>query len=312
MKKLFISLVLLSASVVGFAQQVTAPEPEFIGSYCMLTSDSTYVVLPKENGKVEKHQNKFSKFSKIAGAVSDLGFAGGMVGLSTGSMSGLETGVRVMGTTAGVGLAADAVNTLAGVEGMDIAFAGGKSAHSIKNDGKNIRLLIKAEKNDYDPMGIYRIVRFKASKKDRRIRAVPLGQLRAAEPRLSQRRQPSPFSEGFRAPWRRELCRYRRGLSHLHCPLSHSIRYALCIAGVSRSWGCEARRSCHPPSGGVHNRGRVQAPRQNLHCQSSDLGYLSFRRSDGCCSWCFSFRINRKQLMAAAGALGAARSSSGA
>lgn len=68
MKKLFISLVLLSASVVGFAQQVTAPEPEFIGSYCMLISDSTYVVLPKENGKVEKHQNKFSKFSKIAGA----------------------------------------------------------------------------------------------------------------------------------------------------------------------------------------------------------------------------------------------------
>lgn len=165
MKKLFISLVLLSASVVGFAQQITAPEPEFIGSYCMLTSDSTYVVLPKENGKVEKHQNKFSKFSKIAG---------GMVGLSTGSMSGLETGVRVMGTAAGVGLAADAVNTLAGVEGMDIAFAGGKSAHSIKNDGKNIRLLIKAEKNDYDPMGIYRIVRFKASKKDRRIQWLTL------------------------------------------------------------------------------------------------------------------------------------------
>lgn len=174
MKKLFISLVLLSASVVGFAQQVTAPEPEFIGSYCMLTSDSTYVVLPKENGKVEKHQNKFSKFSKIAGAVSDLGFAGGMVGLSTGSMSGLETGVRVMGTAAGVGLAADAVNTLAGVEGMDIAFAGGKSAHSIKKDGKDIRLLIKVEKNDYDPMGIYRIVRFKASKKDRRIQWLTL------------------------------------------------------------------------------------------------------------------------------------------
>lgn len=166
MKKLFISLVLLSASVVGFAQQVTAPEPEFIGSYCMLTSDSTYVVLPKENGKVEKHQNKFSKFSKIAGAVSDLGFAG--------SMAGLETGVKVMGTAAGVGLAADAVNTLAGVEGMDIAFSGGKSARSIKNDGKNIRLLIKAEKNDYDPMGIYRIVRFKASKKDRRIQWLTL------------------------------------------------------------------------------------------------------------------------------------------
>ena len=89
-------------------------------------------------------------------------------------MAGLETGVRVMGTAAGVGLAADAVNTLAGVEGMDIAFAGGKSAHSIKNDGKDIQLLIKAEKNDYDPMGIYRIVRFKASKKDRRIQWLTL------------------------------------------------------------------------------------------------------------------------------------------
>ena len=174
MKKLFFSIAALALAASSNAQQVTAPEPEFIGSYCMLTSDSTYVVLPKENGKVEKHQNKFSKFSKIAGAVSDLGFAGGMVGLSTGSMAGLETGVRVMGTAAGVGLAADAVNTLAGVEGMDIAFAGGKSAHSIKKDGKDIRLLIKAEKNDYDPMGIYRIVRFKASKKDRRIQWLTL------------------------------------------------------------------------------------------------------------------------------------------
>ena len=113
MKKLFFSIAALALAASSNAQQVTAPEPEFIGSYCMLTSDSTYVVLPKENGKVEKHQNKFSKFSKIAGAVSDLGFAGGMVGLSTGSMAGLETGVRVMGTAAGVGLAADAVNTLA-------------------------------------------------------------------------------------------------------------------------------------------------------------------------------------------------------
>ena len=174
MKKFSLLIIACALFINAHAQRVVAPEPEFIGSYCVLTSDSTYDVLPKESGKVEKHQSKLSKFSKIAGAVSDLGFAGGMVGLSTGSMAGLETGVRVMGTAAGVGLAADAVNTLAGVEGMDIAFAGGKSAHSIKNNGKNIRLLIKAEKNDYDPMGIYRIVRFKASKKDRRIQWLTL------------------------------------------------------------------------------------------------------------------------------------------
>ena len=102
MKKFSLLIIACALFINAHAQRVVAPEPEFIGSYCMLTSDSTYVVLPKENGKVEKHQNKFSKFSKIAGAVSDLGFAGGMVGLSTGSMAGLETGVRVMGTAAGL------------------------------------------------------------------------------------------------------------------------------------------------------------------------------------------------------------------
>ena len=169
MKKFIFSVAALALTASAHAQQVTAQEPEFINSYCVLTSDSTYAILPKENGKIEKHQSKFSKISKIAGAVSDLGFAGGMIGASTGSWSGLQTGVRVMGTAAGVGSAADAVNNLAGVEGMDIAFEGGKSAYAIKNTGKDIKLLIKAENNEVDPMGIYRIVRFKASKKDRRI-----------------------------------------------------------------------------------------------------------------------------------------------
>lgn len=169
MKKFIFSIAALALTASAHAQQVTAQEPEFINSYCVLTSDSTYDILLKESGKIEKHQSKFSKISKIAGAVSDLGFAGGMIGASTGSWSGLQTGVRVMGTAAGVGSAADAVNTLAGVEGMDIAFEGGKSAYAIKNTGKDIKLLIKAENNEVDPMGIYRIVRFKASKKDRRI-----------------------------------------------------------------------------------------------------------------------------------------------
>lgn len=152
------------------AQKVTAPEPEFINSYCVLTSDSTYETLPKEDGTLSKHQNKFGKFAKIAGAVGDLGFAGGMIGASaSGSASGVVSGLRVMGTAAGVGQAADAVNTLAGAEGMDIAFSGGKSAYTIKDASKGIRLLIKGEKNDIDPMETYRIVRFKTSKKDRRI-----------------------------------------------------------------------------------------------------------------------------------------------
>lgn len=157
MKKILASMMMLAATSTGFAQQVTAPEPEFINSYCVLTSDSTFDALPKEDGMISKHQNKFGKFAKIAGAVGDLGFAGGMIGVSTaGSASGAINGLRVMGTASGV-------------EGMDIAFAGGKSAYTVKNASNGIRLLIKGEKNEYDPMEIYRIVRFKASKKDRRI-----------------------------------------------------------------------------------------------------------------------------------------------
>ena len=92
--------LLLSCALfsTAHAQKVVVPEPEFINSYCVLTSDSTFDVLPKESGKVEKHQSKFSKFSKIASAASNLGLAGGLIGASTGSLSGLEGGLRVMGS----------------------------------------------------------------------------------------------------------------------------------------------------------------------------------------------------------------------
>mgnify|MGYP004500182603 FL=1 len=169
MKKFIISAMAFMAATACLAQKVTAQEPEFIGSYCILTTDSTTEVLPKENGTIKKHQNKFGKISSIAGAVSDLGLAGARIGISAGSLSGVEAGVRVMGTAAGVGVAADAVNTLAGVEGMDIAFSGGTSAYKIKKTNSDVRLIIRAENNDIDPMGIYRIVKFKESKKDRRI-----------------------------------------------------------------------------------------------------------------------------------------------
>ena len=149
--------------------QVTVQEPEFINSYCILTSESTYDVLPKENGDIQKHQNKVSKFAKIAGAASRIGGAAGMLGVATaGSVSGVMTGVRVMGTASSVGSVASAADVLAGVEGMDIVFDGGSSTYQVKTSG-DIRLLIKGEDNEADAMEMYRIVRFQKSKKDRRI-----------------------------------------------------------------------------------------------------------------------------------------------
>ena len=168
MKKLVLNIVMLLAAVSGCAQ-VTVQEPEFINSYCILTSESTYDVLPKENGDIQKHQNKVSKFAKIAGAASRIGGAAGMLGVATaGSVSGVMTGVRVMGTASSVGSVASAADVLAGVEGMDIVFNGGSSTYQVKGSG-DIRLLIKGENNEADPMEMYRIVRFQKSKKDRRI-----------------------------------------------------------------------------------------------------------------------------------------------
>lgn len=169
MKKLISLALFLLVTTNLKAQEITIAEPEFINCYCILTSDSTYETLPKENGDIQKHQNKVSKFAKIAGAASRIGGAAGLLGVATaGSVSGVMTGIRVMGTASSIGSVASAADVLAGVEGMDIVFDGGKSAYQVKTSG-DIRLLIKGENNEADPMEMYRIVRFVKSKKDRRI-----------------------------------------------------------------------------------------------------------------------------------------------
>jgi hypothetical protein len=169
MKKLFISFAMLLAAGSTLAQ-VTVQEPEFINSYCILTSDSTLAILPKESGSIQKHENKAKKWTKIIGSAADVVGAVGMVGAYTsGSLSGAVTGIRAAGTAASVGHAADAVGGLTGAAGMDIVFEGKSSAYTVSRDGKDARLLIKGENNEQDPMELYRIVRFKSSKKDRRI-----------------------------------------------------------------------------------------------------------------------------------------------
>ena len=159
---------MLLAAGSTFAQ-VTVPEPEFIGSYNILTSDSTYASLPKESGSIGKHENKVRKWSKLIGGAANIAGAAGMIGIGTaGSMSGVVTGARVMTTASGVGSAAGTVSSLAGSAGMDIIFKGGQSAYSIQG-GQDVKLLIKGENNETDPLDTYRIVRFNASKKERRI-----------------------------------------------------------------------------------------------------------------------------------------------
>ena len=170
MKKIFLSIAMMLMAVSASAQEVKVAEPEFINSYCILTSDSTFATLPKESGTIGKHENKVKKWSKWIGGAADIVGAGGMIGAATaGSVGGVINGVRVMGGAAGVASAAGTVSGLAGSSGMDIIFKGGHSSYSVNANGNNVRLLIKGENNETDPMDSYRIVRFKESKKERRI-----------------------------------------------------------------------------------------------------------------------------------------------
>ena len=174
MKKYFLSFVMLLASTSTFAQ-VTVAEPEFINSYCILTSDSTYATLPKESGTIGKHENKARKWGKLLGGAASVVGAGGIIGAATaGSASGIINGVRVAATASSVASAAGTVSGLAGSAGMDIVFNGGSSTYAIQG-GQDVRLLIKGENNETDPMDCYRIVRFNTSKKERRIQWMEFG-----------------------------------------------------------------------------------------------------------------------------------------
>jgi len=150
--------------------QVRVPEPEFVNSYYVLTSDSTCTALPKESGSIGKHENKTRKISKwISRAASVVG-AGGLVGAATSNtVDGVINGIGVMNKASDIAYAAGTVSSLAGSSGMDVVFKGAHSSYAVPSDGTDLRLLIKGENNDYGPMNIYRIVRFKTSKKERRI-----------------------------------------------------------------------------------------------------------------------------------------------
>ena len=172
MKKNLICIVMLLSTGSAFAQ-VTAPEPEFINSYCILTSDSTYDALPKESGALGQHQNKVKKFSKLLGSAASIVGAGGVIGTATaGSVNGVINGIRVASTAESVASAAGTVSGLAGSSGMDVIFRGEHSSYVLNSGGQDVRLMIKGENNEYDPMDVYRIVRFDASKKERRIQWV--------------------------------------------------------------------------------------------------------------------------------------------
>lgn len=111
-------------------------EPEFINSYCILTSESSLEVLPKEIGTINSYQNNSPKLSSVVDKVSP------------------KQSV--------------AVDSVPSTNEMDIVLEGPHSSYIIPKDMKTISLVIRAKDYKIDPMDLYRIVRFNSSKKDRR------------------------------------------------------------------------------------------------------------------------------------------------
>lgn len=169
-KTVITTAILMATATQLFAQRVSVPEPEFVNSYYLLTSDSTYAELPKENGTVKKHTSLGSRIAKVASHAADIAGAAGGVGVFTSnSVGGMVDGIRVMGTAANVGSAADAITNLTFAEGQDIVFENGHSPY-VTSTNKDVRIVINNGSNSVDPRDMYRIVRFNASKKERKVR----------------------------------------------------------------------------------------------------------------------------------------------
>ena len=129
----FIDLLLLVLKVFSASP---IKEPEFINSYCIMTSDDSFELLPKEIGTINSYQNNSPKLSSVVDKVS-----------SKQSV---------------------AMDSIPSTKEMDIVIKGPHSSYVIPKDMKTISLVIKAKDNESDPTELYRIVRFNSSKKDRR------------------------------------------------------------------------------------------------------------------------------------------------
>lgn len=179
MKKISVIIALLLVPAMSVRPQIAVPEPEFLNSYCILTSDSTYDVLPRETGIVGVHESKAKRTFRTIGQVANL--AGAVVGLGTviGSFSGgdvenVANGMKMTTAAFGVSSVAGAASALAGADGMDIVFSGPSSAYVFDPAGGDARILIRTGNNDEDPMALYRIVRLKSNRNSRRIKWMEL------------------------------------------------------------------------------------------------------------------------------------------
>lgn len=173
-KSILFVVAILAATFQTSAQNVTIPEPDFVNTYFVLTSDSTYAELPKESGTVKTKKGIFAQGVDIAQKAGDVGISLGSVVLSTsGSIDGIVKGIEIMDKASKVSGVANALSGLAFAEGKDIVFENGRSPYKM-SAGSDVRIVVNNGGNSVNPRDLYRIVRFDAKKKKRKIRWQPI------------------------------------------------------------------------------------------------------------------------------------------
>lgn len=131
--------------------------------------------IPYEVGLIKEHKNKFgdiaSKVGKIADAAGILGGVGAVAGANLGSFDTLLGGIKVMDAAGSISDVAGITNSLAGAEGHDFTYDGANAKTIVKRDGKDLKIIANIQcTNKETALGVFKVVRFKTTKKDRRLR----------------------------------------------------------------------------------------------------------------------------------------------
>ena len=159
------------------AQDVTVEEPDSTSSdlIYLVTVDNQLKAMPFETGEIKTHKNKFGKIASIVGNVASaagaIGGIGSLVGMHSGSVGTIVNGITVMGTAGSVASLAGVADNLAGAEGQDFTYNAPKSKTTVNLNGKDLNILANIKCKDKETaLAAFKVVRFKATKKERYLR----------------------------------------------------------------------------------------------------------------------------------------------
>lgn len=176
-KMLFEIFLFVAGTLAVSAQDITVAEPDTTAAELiyLVTPDNQLKAMALETGEIKEHKNKFGKIASIVGNVATAtGALGGLTaiaGMHTESVGTLLNGIEVMGAAGNVASLAGVADNLAGAEGQDFTYDAPTSKTVIPLDGTDLNILANIKCKDRETaLTVFKVVRFKATKKDRYLR----------------------------------------------------------------------------------------------------------------------------------------------